>query len=121
MATSRNEFILKEGTVQYGTWTDPHLLTPASNPASSFTATDDLGYIRMGTIVITIADERVEYLANTPHEIVRRDLLRRNYTWAFTCNQFNETSLQLLKNTDVDTGAYVLSWLGPDPHSTTSP
>jgi hypothetical protein len=114
MAYNREEFILKEGTLEYGTWTDPSALTPASNPASAFTATDNVGYVRMGSIIVNIADERVEYLSNTPHEIVRRDLLRRNYFWTFTNNQFNATSIALLKNMDVDTGTYNLAWVGPD-------
>jgi len=114
MAYNSTEFILKEGTIQYGTWTDPHLLTPASDPTASFSATDTVGYIRMGTQVYNIADERVEYLTNTPHEIVRRDLLRRNYFWNFVVNQFNKENMALFKNMEVQTGAWTIAWIGPD-------
>lgn len=69
MSYDSTEFILKEGTIQYGIWTDPHLITTSSDPLSSFSATSTVGYIRMGTIAVNIPDERVEYLSNTPHEL----------------------------------------------------
>lgn len=114
MAFNRNEFVLKEATIEYGAWTDPHLLTPASNPTSSFTVTDNVGFIRQGTIVMGFNDEFVEYRSGTPYKIIRKDLIGRVYTWAFTANQFNATLLTFFYNIDVDTGTYNLHWIGND-------
>lgn len=114
MAYTSTEFMLKEGTIQYGVWTDPDQIVPGTDPTASFSATDTPGYIRMGSINVHVDDERIEYLANTPHEIIRKDPIRRNYFWEFTANQFNATTLALLKNMEVQTGANTLVWIGPD-------
>ena len=114
MAYSKDEFILKEATIQYGSWANPHALTPASDPKTAFTATDNFGYIRMGTVVIGLNDTFVQYKAGTPHKIIRQDLLERMYNWQFTCNQLNANSLNILYNMDVDSGAHILGWVGND-------
>lgn len=114
MAKNKDEFILKEGLIQYGTWTDPDLIVPGTDPTTSFTATGDLGYIRQGSISVGLADTFAEYLSGTPQKIIRKDLIRRNYTWQFTANQFNSTAYTVLYNFDVDTGLYTLAWIGSD-------
>lgn len=114
MAYNREIFILKEGSIQYGTWTDPHTLTPATDPLTSFTATDNLGYLRQGSINIMLNDEFVEYLSGTPQKIIRKDLIRRNFQIECVANQFNSAAYDILYNCDVDTGAYDLAWIGND-------
>ena len=114
MAYNKNEFVLKEGTLQYGSWTNPHLIVPGTNPSASFVATDNLGYNRMGTFKLMITDTFVEYKAQTPHKIIRKDLLERIYKWQFTANQFNAGTMGLMFNMDVDTGVYTLMWIGND-------
>ena len=98
MAYSRDEFILKEGVIEYGTWTSPHLLDGSTDPSTSFTATDNVGYIRQGTISLMINNTWGEYLSGTPQKIIREDLIRRNYFWEFTMNQFNPDFLSIFKN-----------------------
>lgn len=111
---NKNEFILKEPKIQYGTWVTPSLITPAVDPATYFIPTNDIGYVRLGTIVQGLNDEFVEYLSGTPHLIVRKDLLRRNFTLKFTANQQNPTILQMLYNFDTETGVYTLAHIGHD-------
>lgn len=114
MALNRNEFILKEATIQYGTWANPHAIVPGTNPSSSFTATGNFGYIRMGTVKVGLNDTFAEYKAGTPHKMIRKDLLERIYTLEFTANQFNPTNYQIFYNLDVDSGTYNLGWIGSD-------
>lgn len=114
MAYESTEFILKEGMIDYGTIASPDAIDPSTDPNDSFSLTDNVGYIRMGTINMNMPDERVEYLSNTPHIRIRNDLLMRDWFWEFTVNQFNITALALFKNTLTESGAYNLMHVGPD-------
>ena len=114
MALTANELILKEPTIQYGSWASPASIVPGTDPSASFTATDDCGYIRMGTIRTGISREQVEYLSGTPHEIVAKDLLRKNVVLEFTINQFNPTYLAIFQRALTESGSYNLVHYGLD-------
>ena len=114
MAYADTEFILKEGTIDYGVITNPESIAPGVDPNASFAATDNVGYIRMGTINLNMPDTRVEYLSNTPHYRIRNDLLQRDFFWEFTLNQFNKDALALFKNVVVQSGTYNLIHYGPE-------
>ena len=115
MGFNKEEFILKEPTpIQYGTWTDPHLITPSTDPETSFTATDNVGYVRKGTITFGLNDEFVEYESETPSIIVRKDLLKRAVTLQMTINQFNMTMYEMAFTLDTQTGTYKLAHVGHD-------
>jgi len=116
MALNKDEFLLKEpAPIEYGPWTSPHALDGTADPAASFSATGNVGYVRQGTFVVGLNDEFVEYRAGTPYKIVRKDLIGRQLTWQFTANQFNPTLLDFMYNVDETNGsAYDLMWIGND-------
>ena len=114
MAYNRETLVLEEPVIQFGTWQDLDLITPADDPTDPafWNPGGDFGYIRMGTIEITISDETVEYLSRTPHETVRKDLLRRRYMWKFTGNQIEQENFIRLYNLYVQSGAWIQAWIG---------
>jgi hypothetical protein len=116
MSYDAQKLILRELTIQYGTFQDIDLLSPADDPEDPtyWTLGGNFGYLRMGTVTYGIADQFVEYLSKTPHQIVRKDLLQRNITVEFTANQFDSTNFQYLYNALVELGAFNQYWLGSD-------
>jgi hypothetical protein len=112
---SKDQFLLKEGTVQIGTWSDPHSITTAADPSSSFTASGDLGYFQQGTVNGSIARQYAEFMSGTPGVKVRKDLIRKDFMVSMQNAQVNTDLLALAQGLEVETGGtYDLAWIGPD-------
>lgn len=109
-----NPFLLKEAYPAIGTWLNPQSLTPAANPASSFTSNGILGYFRQGTEVVGISRQFATFISGTPGKIVRKDLVLKGFMLTFQMAQYNANLLALAQGLDVDTGAYDLAWIGSD-------
>jgi hypothetical protein len=114
MAYSKDELLLKEMTVEYGTWANLDTLTASTDPDTLFTSLGNFGYLRMGSLGITLEDTFAEYKSGTPHKSVRMDLIERMFGLTFTVNQFNHTNLQIILNTQVSAGAYNIIHIGSD-------
>jgi len=114
MAYEKNELMLKELTGSYGAFADPSILTAADDIEDDFTEEANVGYVRMGSQVLNLNDTFAEYKAGTPHIKIRKDLTERMVGFTFIANQFNKTTLALLLNTTVDSGAYDHAHLGSD-------
>ena len=105
-----DQFLLKEGTLQVGTFA----AYDANDPASQFSG-DTIAYIKQGTININIPREYAEFLNNTPGGIVRKDLIRKQMTLDFESGQWNSDLFQLLIGTSNSTsGNNSTDWFGPD-------
>jgi hypothetical protein len=102
MATALNSetFLLKEGTLSVGTWTNPEDIgTNATSPLSFFSG-NPIGYVKQGTINIDIPREYAEFLNNTPGILIRKDLIRKQFAIEGENGQFDGEVTSLLKNTN---------------------
>lgn len=107
-------FLIKEGFVEIGIWTNPNALTPATDPNTAFTSSGDLGYFKQGSSKTDITRSYATFLAGTPGKKVRKDLVLKEFTLTFMLAQFNQDLLALAQGLDVDTGAYDIAWIGND-------
>jgi hypothetical protein len=106
MATAfdSERFLLKEGTLKVGTWTNPEDIgTNATSPLSFFSGVE-IGYFQQGSINIDIPREYAEFLSNTPGTLIRKDLVRKQFAIEFSLGQFDGEAINLLKNTTSQLG-----------------
>jgi len=112
---SRDHFNISEGTLEIGTWTNPHLIASTANPLTSFSSAGIVSYFQQGTLVAGLNDTFAEFLAGTPGKRIRKDLTMRDFTLSVSLAQFNKDVLALALNADVDgTGSYPLAFIGND-------
>lgn len=111
---SKDQFLLKEGIIEIGVWTNPDLIVPGVDPTSSFATAGDLGYFQQGTVNPEVNRTFAEFLAGTPAKKIRKDLIQKEFMLTLTMAQYNTDMLALAQGLDVDTGTYPIAWIGTD-------
>lgn len=116
MAYGKNnqELLLKEGVFYVGTWSSPHLITPAVDPELSFDGPEDLGWFQQGTLDPQINREYAEFLGGTPGQLVRKDLIRKSFFIMAQFAQYNADLMELVMGLLVELGVFDIAWIGPD-------
>jgi hypothetical protein len=115
MAKDSAIFLLKEPTsIEFGTWTSPNLIDETADPDTSFTSTDNVGFVEQGSFVWNLNDTFVEYLSQTPAKRIRKDLTMRDFGITFTVSQFSMSAVAQFFNLDSAVGLYTLDWIGSD-------
>lgn len=94
-----NKFLIKEGTIQVGTWTTPHLIGTNNTDPLQYFSGNVLGYFKQGTLKPMLNRNFAEFLANTPGILVRKDLIRKQFHFDLELAQFNADTLALAMGT----------------------
>jgi len=113
-ALNSGPFLLKEGYVEIGLWTDPQDIAPAVDPNLSFTSDGIIGYFEQGTSKVALDRTYAEFLAGTPGKTVRMDLTLKKFSIEFMMAQFEAQTLALAQGLDVEDGNFTLGWIGND-------
>ncbi len=95
----KNRFLLKEGTIKVGAWTNPQDIGTNNTDPRSFFSGDDIGYFQQGSVSVGINDTYAEFKAGTPAVMIRKDLVERQFTITLALGQFNADAVELFKNT----------------------
>lgn len=101
---SNEPFLLKEGTVEIGTVTNPELIGTNNTDPLSFFSGDVLGYFRQGSTNIGINRTYAEALAGTPAIRVRKDLVQKDFSIQLNIFQYNADLMNLVMGLDVQAG-----------------
>jgi hypothetical protein len=97
-------FWLKEGTLEVGTVTNPQNIGQNNTDPRTFFTGTPLGYIRQGTINISLTREFAEFIANTPGILIRKDLIRKQFALEFEVGQFDGDVMERLNATTSQKG-----------------
>ena len=92
-------FLLKEGKIQIGTFTNPQNIGTNVNDPLSFFSGQFLGYFKMGTLKIMVPRKYAEFRANTPSILVRKDLIQKDFNIECELGQFDADTMELAKGT----------------------
>jgi hypothetical protein len=102
--TDTTQFLIKSGTVKIGTWTNPETIgTDNIDPKSKFSG-DLIGNIKRGTLVLGYPNEFVEALGGTPAKLLRKDLIRGQFTFTGEIFEWNSDTLGTLFNRRTQAG-----------------
>ncbi len=92
------DFWLQSGNVFLGIWTNPDTVgTDATFPSTKFSG-DIIGNIVQGTQIANLATEFVEALGGTPQKLLRKDVIRNQFTIEGGIYEKNGDIMQTIHN-----------------------
>jgi hypothetical protein len=121
---SNQPFALKEGLIEIGTWaTISQIGVDASDPLGHFSSLGYLGYAKQGSLDLQLTRQYVEAISGTPGKLLRKDLIRKQFTWMSQQFQVNVDLWKVVEGLRVQAAYAVTSpsaktidigWIGSD-------